>query len=341
MREIRMFLLSSLSLKRLLYLILVTLTAFALSHSMSGSQRYWLVWSALFFSQITLGNSFKKRIFVIVLTGVLTAIVVFIAGSLTSQLLLLTLFLSLVTFLGVLLGLLLPEIFFLTFIINLFALAAGGIPPGLNENSQRFFYILGGTAIAVVWQILFWFHFFRNEIQSFLMISLHNMKQLSKAVFTCFLQPEFVENRYVFERRLHVRKNRVMYAMKQLRDCGNQANQFSNLFSHLEHFYEIILDCAQLRYRVTDFTVFAICRNELAAICHELEKVFNEMIRLVEGKASTLDISPFMKKIELFSANYQKVLQITAREPLVFLLFIDSLNAFCEEARLFFEKASK
>ena len=85
---------SSLSVKRLSYLILVAFTVYWVKSGSSNPEVYWLIWTAFLLSMITTGDSFKRRLNMIVITGLAAGFVSFFIGSLSASPLLVTLILS-------------------------------------------------------------------------------------------------------------------------------------------------------------------------------------------------------------------------------------------------------
>jgi hypothetical protein len=91
--------------------------------------------------------------------------------------------------------------------------------------------------------------------------------------------------------------------------------------------FDVLMDCAQLRRRVSDHTIFALCAQELTAISNEINKLFTGL----SGSSKSVDTFHLEEKIKLFEDHFHNVLLITSREPLAFVLFIASLKVLREE----------
>lgn len=125
-------------------------------------------------------------------------------------------------------------------------------------------------------------------------------KHLIEDIFACFLQPDYEDNLYLYEHRIHKSKRKcATLILKQ----GAHAN-----LSGLITIYNGLLDCGLLRWRVKDKTAFALCRDEMAA----LEEA------LINGAIST--------SIPALESIYQNVLLVSVKEPLPFFLFIQGLK---------------
>lgn len=329
---------SSLSLKRLTYLILVAITTYGLMFFTGYQEAYWLIWSAFILSLITSGDSFKRRIQTIVITGLTAGFIAFFAASLESPLLL-ALLLFLITSICIGIGNRHPELFFQALIINLFAILSACLNPQ-TYNLDRFEFICMGVMIAACLQIVFYPYFIRNELKPSLVISLRDLKKLSSEIFSCFLEPAYASNIYLFERRLHLKKTHFLNAMTRLRDITHLAEtRLSDAekathewwLGKLDAIFENMMDYSLLRTRVSDFATFVVCEKELSNISAEISRCFDAVIAHVKGKKFYPNTKQFNEYIEQMENHFHHVLQVAAPEPLVFLLFIDSLKAFSQK----------
>jgi hypothetical protein len=203
-----------------------------------------------------------------------------------------------------------------------------------------------GAAIAAVMQIVFYPYFIRNNLHSYVMISLRNLKKLNNEIFSCLLQPEYADNIYLYERRLHDQKNQFMHTMERLREISHLAKRkmspeekisHERLLMKLDLLFDNMLDYSQLRRRVTDYATLSICSQELTGISQEVDKSIDGAMARMGNKKFYPSIKMLTQKIQRLEDNYHNVLQVAAREPLVFLLFIDSLNAFSKSMEELYE----
>lgn len=328
---------SSLSLKRLLYLILVAGITFWASTFFHGYREvYWLIWSAFILSLITTGDSFKRRINVIVITGLCAAFVAYFAAALASPLLM-AIYLLFVTATCVSIGQRFPLTSFQIYIIGIFAILSACLDTSIIGDLQRFEFICLGTAIAGLLQIVFYPYFVRNELKPYLIISLKDLKKLNTEIFACLLEPAYPENIYLFERRLHLRKNDYLSAMTRLREIARvlsikmtneEKASHDKWISSLDFLFENMMDYSQLRQRVSDFSTYSVCAEELKNICAAINDCLDSMMAHVKNKKLFINTTHLNEMIGQLENNYHHVLQVAAREPYVFLLFIDSLNSF-------------
>lgn len=155
--------------------------------------------------------------------------------------------------------------------------------------------------------------------------ALSHLRRLNQDIFNCFLLPEYASHLYLFERRLHLQKKHVMQAIAKL---DGPADRQARVY--LDQLYDGMLDYAQLRRRVTDATVFEICKKELIDIQNDIDQLLFGMIR-----KNDLDTMSFINHIQRLEDQYHQVLHVVAHEPLVFLLFIFSLKLFSEKINEF------
>ncbi|MCW5583121.1 MAG: hypothetical protein KIT56_04415 [Gammaproteobacteria bacterium] len=275
-------------------------------------------------------------------TGMTAAGVAFVAGCLAGLLPSIVLYLFITSILCVLVAQYYPECFFSAFIVNVFAILSGTMQESLAGNMDRLVLIIIGVMVAAVFQVLFYPHFVRNELRSSIIITLKKLKRVNHEIFSCLLQPEYPDNIYLFERRLHIQKNRFMQSMMRLRAVMQQVMKKMNaeekegylaFLVQLDLLYANMLDYSQIRRRVTDHTSFLLCAIELSEIVKEVNTSIDGAISHVDGKKYYVNADMLAIKIKRLDDNYQNVLQIAVKEPLVFMLFIDSLNAFSKRIK--------
>jgi hypothetical protein len=97
--------------------------------------------------------------------------------------------------------------------------------------------------------------------------------------------------------------------------------------------FELIVDLGQIRRRVTDHTIFALCRNEL----QELEDGLTGLLKATQHKVL---LEKYLVRatynINQFEDVYEHVINVTAKEPVVFILFINALRSLhkqCSEIK--------
>ncbi|TAK77924.1 MAG: hypothetical protein EPO11_01965 [Gammaproteobacteria bacterium] len=249
-----------------------------------------------------LKNIEKNRVKLICLTGISLLAAVFLARLIAPFTPFLALYLFLVTAITVFIAQQDTDYFFSTFIVALFAIVASIRPVSLE-------LIAIGTFIVLIGQVLCWYFFRDIERRVRVWLLWRRLRLLTQDVFSCFLEPGYASHVYLFERRLHLQKKRFMRALKVLP------------VKKLETLYNIILDAAQLRRRVEDHHLFSVCASDLQGIAEALNQLFSR-----RGSVAQLT-----EKIRRLEETYQHVLQVTAPDPVVFLLFIASLKALAEE----------
>lgn len=332
------FQLTSSSIKRLLYLAFVISSAFYIkSYFHYSPQIYWLVWTALIFSLITVGDTFKRRIEIITAAGLIASFSVFIASNLSWYLPLSAAYLSLITLSCVYMSQAYPKFFFPIFIINIFTILSAGMAISLVESVDRVMWMNVGLLIALFYQLLFYPYFIQNEIRAYFILALQKLKKLNTDIFACLLEPEYPDNHYLYEHRIHKQKNCFMVVMLRLREMDNilhkkiSSNEkvaHEERLDQLDLLFDNMLDYSQIRRRVTDYSTFSVCSQELKAIAIEINQAIDGAIASMGNKKLYINTESLNQKIIQLEASYHNVLQIASREPLTFLLFIDSLVAF-------------
>lgn len=335
--------------RRLIFLLLVSCAALAAHFLSTTPQTYWFILSTLLLSLIEMGDTFFRRVSVIVITGLTVSIIVYVTGMLSGHLILLAIVLAVITICCVFVSGIYPQYFLLALIINLCAILSGSLSATMPECAERMLNVVCGMALVALLQIIYLPGFTRSELRLWLNKTLANLELCNKEIFSCFLSPEYVNNLYLYERRIHTQKVKFMQSLNKSRDiimdttlkiASSDRDTMSQWLIKIEYIYTIILDCAQLRRRVTDHTVFGLCANEMDGISHEVTAIILELIKVLAGNKGKVNAIALSVRIKHLDDNYQNVLRITAREPLVFVLFISSLKILNDELMLLYQNTS-
>jgi uncharacterized membrane protein YccC len=328
----------TLSIKRMLYLLLIAGTVLFFVQYKGENQAYYsLVIAAFMFALIPLRGTFYRSIRTLFLTGLCAALLSLLAGFASHLSWLLTAYLFVVTISIGLLSQRYPDEGLPLFVVNLLVLFASRPALTFDENVSSALFILLASGIAIVLHMVSWPYFARSKWQACVIHALRELRQLNKEIFSCLLQPEYAENVYLFERRLHLQKEKASHARQCLHHAIEQLEAklheeekilLKDFFAKVSLLYKMMLDYAQIRWRVADHSTFAVCAPELEAINDEINSILTESIHLLRHKKYHLHTARLKEKITKLEENFHYVLQVAAREPLVFLLFISSLKAF-------------
>lgn len=316
--------------RRLIYFVLVASFVCVVIADGSFHQSQWIVWSAFFFSLIGLGSQFIYRLEAICLTMAACLCVVwfveyvnFTPESLAFYLLILTTGLLYLSQLRV-------QYAYPLMIVNVFAILSSYDPPFVGGEGDRIISICIGLVIVLISQIVFSFRFLRYQWQSYVVSGLKSLKKLNQELFACLLQGEYPDNVYLFENRIRIQKEKFIHAHVMLSQLKLDSMQQA-VTKKLNTLYDILVDAGQLRWRLSDHNVAELCSAELTVIEKEMSKLLTEAENVASKNQCHLDISALDNAIQSLEDNYHQVLQVTSREPLVFLLFIATLRAFSEE----------
>lgn len=329
--------------KNLIYLFTITFIAFAIQYFFYFIPNiHWLTWPILFAGLITSGNTVLERLTSIVVTGFATALLAFIVAQVAklSGMLsgILAALLLLITIICILIHEVKHEYFYNTFLVNFFAILSVGFLQISDQSINEFWLIISGFSIIVLIQFVFSFNFIQNNLNNALVFTLKDLKVLNDEIFSCLLSAEYPDNKYLFERRLHLQKNKWMQSFQSLCKASTVAvtklsninkNILNSIIETIDQIFDTIIDCAQVRRRVSDYSVFEICKDELKAIALDIDMALSGLIK----KNYHYEVSSLDQAIKKLEANYNAVLQVAAREPLVIFLFIESLKELSEKLK--------
>lgn len=333
-------LLNVFSLQQFLFFILTTTTALTITYYFPSHERYWIILATLICSLISYGLTFKARLSAIIFTGIGMAISSLLAGLLTPIYPLLIIYLFLLIIMGILIRQLFPRYLMLIFYVQVFAIISSVEVQSFAALGDRFISILLGVFIVSFFQIIFVSRFTQHLWWWYCVVSLRELIVLNNEIFSCLLTQHYPVNIYLYEKRLHIQKNKYMSAIYRLRkltaamEKNNVVKSSDKLIfmqNKIEHFFDLMLSGSELRRRVTDYATLIIWEPELIAIHNDITLVYSGFIKLVMGKSWHLDISSLQRNIQKLDEIYNHVLTVSSREPLVFLLYIFNLKTFSDE----------
>jgi hypothetical protein len=169
------------------------------------------------------------------------------------------------------------------------------------------------TVFAVA--ILFLFYYIRSRYQRSQAQALLQLGRLTDAIFTCLTSEDYPDNLSYYERRVQKQK------IKSLARMGGKQAKFA--YDNRLSLLEIIMDMGQIRRRVKDHTIFGLCKIELT----NLSSTIIDVLAMSNNKARIEQrLAALEQAINQFDDVYEHVLKVTAREPIVFILFMSSLR---------------
>jgi len=145
---------------------------------------------------------------------------------------------------------------------------------------------------------------------------------LTGDIFSCLLAPDYQDNLYLYERRVHKEKINCLYWLAELRNYRGIEDE--------SEWLTLLLDAGQLRRRVTDHTIFGLCSDELM----DIEAALIAIIPYLGTINSVEPLAFLTASLDSFDDSFEHVIKVSAREPLVFILFLGALRAFRDAAAI-------
>lgn len=296
----------------------------------------WLVLSVILFSYVARDVILWRNIKAILLVGVVSALSVFLVSILPSC----AVFFYLVMLIPglVYLGQLNADNYYPSFVIVFLSLLAANMPQTITDSMYIALAMLIGTAINLLWQLKYLPVFKYWHARRYTVSAVKNLQAVWNDLFVCLMEPDYAEAVYLFERRLHTNKNQFLSEMTLLQTIlksyphsSERNDWFYTMNEKLSESFALMLEMSTVRWRALDQNVFALCRPELLQVNKALFDMFQSLVRLVRSQNGSMDDGDLQRKIQALEENYQNVMQVTAPDPLVLLLFIDSLKLFCDK----------
>jgi hypothetical protein len=296
-------------------------------------QGYWISVSALlglyFSAPLAMQRQYGLFISIALAIGLLAVVTSLIADSVI-QLAFFLFFLSLVT---IYIGLTYPGLWPSAFIASFYAVLSAGLQTNLDGAMQRFACIVAGFAIAILVQIVFTRGRLMADLRFTIADSLLRLAQLNQAIFSCYVTHNYQEEHFNYEKRLHASRGSFLYKINQARAlltkiASSQQQKFAAILDSIEQCYEIFQSLGLLIQRVDDHSTFAVADKEFLALSGNVDTYLFQMAaeintRKIKHQQSTI-LSENIYELEELNRT---VLQVVAKDPLVFMIFIQDMYA--------------
>ncbi|EKD70424.1 MAG: hypothetical protein ACD_46C00538G0003 [uncultured bacterium] len=314
------------SVKQFIYLTAVIASIILISWYTQPRQFNWMIWTACALALMLTTTSFQKRMITILLTGIAMALAVSATMLLSSfSAILLIIYFVFLAIISTYLSLNKPQFNYAVFFAAFFAIVASMTSIELSNLKDIIIAMMAGMIITLIWQLIFLPYFIRNKLRAIVDSTMKALQLLSNEIFSCYLQPEYIDNIYLFEHRLHEKKLAVLNNISHFYEINTK--KYPYLLQQMqinERIYATLISCSMLRWQLTDYSTVSLWRQELMAIANTLKQIFSSVITSTEK---------LVENIDSLEAAYQHVLQIASREPLVLLLFIFHLKQLEKELR--------
>ena len=143
------------------------------------------------------------------------------------------------------------------------------------------------------------------------------LQKLLTMQFLGFLNAEYLKHPAFYEKSLNKWRCYFLKHLQSLRKLS------IGEYQQIDKLHEVTCSMHLLTLRVTDQTVFEICRREMQVI----EKAATRIL-LALSKNKKSDTQELLDEILMFEGLFSKTLQIVMNDPVVFLFFILDLYAF-------------
>jgi uncharacterized membrane protein YccC len=318
--------------RQILRLMLAAVIALWLAHTLQWSESYWIVIAALLSLQMSSAPLLRQKEFALVGTAILAAAAATITNFISPHVLLLAVFLFLSTLTTVMAGLRWPLFWGATFLINFFAALSSGFPTDMDGINKRFLCILMGFGIAIVLQKCFFPGRLRDAARGALTQALQDLIDLNQAIFNCLLAADYPEKQFEYSKKVHQKRRDFSYAISVARalmkKMKKEQDKYVDMLCAIEQLYEIIQALGTLLYRVEDHTTFQIIYKELLALSETIYQDLRALKLFLLKKTKTPPAQETLKDniFQLEDVNHA-ALSVAAKDPMVFLLFIQDLFA--------------
>lgn len=308
--------------------LIAGLVAIYVGNYFPSLQNYWIILTAVLLVQSRVGYLIQEHVAYQLVAGLLAAALVFAASYLGSVIVWLAVFLSLTSLVSVYLGFRYRNLFLTAYLVNLLAMISGGVPVDFEQTWQRSEFVLYGTVISLAITIICWPSILRLQIKAMMRTCLKINLQLLRIIFDIYLKKDYAANHFFYEKKIYYLSRLFAYWMRALWNLGQRSNGvFSDKVARIDRIFSIATGLGALRYRISDHSTFGMINLELSDIWPAMAEKFKAA---ANGKHVPAD-DRVQKNIDRLDEVYQGALQVAAQEPIVYLFFIQGLQAIDEE----------
>jgi hypothetical protein len=331
--DLKRAILDRLQLQQILRVVIAAILAFGLAAYFHIPEGYWISVSALLGLYFSMPLAMQRRyglfISIAFAIGLLAVITSLLAGAVIQ----LAVFLFILSLVTIYMGLTYPALWPAAFIASFYAVLSAGLLTNLDGAMQRFCCIVLGFAIAIVVQIIFTRIRVTADLRSALADSLLRLAQLNQAIFSCYVAHNYQEEHFNYEKKLHASRGSFLYKINQARALLthitlSQQQKFSAVVDCIEQCYEIFQSLGLLIQRVDDHSTFAVAEKEFLALSGNVDTYLRQMAAEINTLKIRHEESAILSEniYELEEIN-RTVLQVVAKDPLVFMIFIQDMYA--------------
>lgn len=162
------------------------------------------------------------------------------------------------------------------------------------------------------------------------------LEKVTVTLFDCYLNADYPSYCYLYEKRIHDAKSAAILAsvqtetiIKKLSSNPSRITHFVTRKRQCDDLFLLLIDSGQLRHRVNDHATFRFCADEMSQIKLYLLEQFNHLKQSVLKETGSIlhEESDTLLNLE---GVYEMVLQVVAKEPINFLLFIQDIKQLSE-----------
>jgi hypothetical protein len=323
-------------LRQSLRLILAAIITLSLSEYFHYPESYWMVISALLALHVSSNPLLRHKDFFLLSVALLAGAMAASSSLIMPYVFGLAIYLLVTTFCTVNVGLWWPAFWAAAFVANLLTNISSGFGVDMQQTLQRFLFIVAGFFIAIILQILFFPNRLRNDCKLVLTQCLQQLSELNQAIFDCYLAADYPDKQFQYEKRLHQKRRDVSYEISIARQLIGKMKKSEKLsllpvFCSIEQIYEIILSMGLLDYRIEDRSTFELAYKEFLEIANHIDAQLRAIkIQLLKNKSSAINSETLKEAIYQFEDISRATFDVAAKDPMVFLLFIQDMYALNE-----------
>lgn len=158
--------------------------------------------------------------------------------------------------------------------------------------------------------------------------SFYALAKVQSILFKAYLKPDYLSKQVRYAKILHKQRAAYFRAVNKARLRIKDYSKYRHFCLGLDCLYEIICSLHLLRYRVNEYSLFEICQPEMQGLEEASTNLLIKLSKSFFYKHISLNTNDLSEKITAFEGLHRRTLQIAARDPIVFLFFLQDMYSF-------------
>lgn len=183
--------------------------------------------------------------------------------------------------------------------------------------------ILGGLCGSLSIKPFWLAGYLRSDAEIYQRNGFKALAEYTQIFFAGLEASYYPQHIYRVERALHFKRMRCLQVIEAWQMIAERSHTVKAC-ARLKETFTLLIDASQLRFRISDFTVFGLCADEIKQLGKTLVAGLTQLEH--QNTLAANELQSIQQALAHWDAIYQQVVNVSAREPVVFVLFTETLK---------------